>query len=110
MKNTLVVIERPCIQVCLVEHEGLTDEEIFQKALKVDGASQLTHPDIPANMTDDSFILSYNCHEPTDKIVAEYMTKHEYSEALKDIEESKRVVEKPKRTYKRKKKVVKKGK
>lgn len=100
----VLVIHRQCVQVCLVEEDGLTDEQVFEKAMKVEGSSQLTEPFVPTNMNGDSFIFDYECHEPTDEIIAQYFTKHEYTEALLDIEESKRVVDKPKRKYRKRKK------
>jgi len=100
--HTVVVIERPCIQVCLVEHDGLTDEEIYEKAIKVEDSSQLTEPFVPPEMQD--IFLGYKCHKLTSEIEAKYFTKHELIEAFEDIEESRRVI--PKRKYRRKKKDV----
>lgn len=98
--HTVVVIKRPCIQVCLVEHDGLTDEEIYEKATKVEDSSQLTEPYIPPEMAD--IFLEYECHDLTSEIATKYFTKHELKEAYLDIEESK-VDRKPKKYRKKKK-------
>lgn len=98
---TIVVVKRQCVQVCLVEHDGLTDEEIYEKATKVEDSSQLTEPFIPSELED--VFLGYECHDLTDKIAAKYFSKHELKEAYEDIEESRRIVVKPKRTYRKKK-------
>lgn len=98
--HSIVIVKRPCIQVCLVEHDGLTDSEIYEKATKVEDSSQLTAPFITPELED--IFLGYECHDLTDKIKAKYFSKHELKEAYEDIEESRRVVEKPKRTYRKK--------
>lgn len=104
MKYTLVAVERPCLQMAIVEHDdNATDEEIFEKALSVKDSSQLTEPYIPPEMSGDDFITAYELHE-VDKVegVPHLLTKHEFLEAMQDIEESKRVVEKPKRRVRKK--------
>lgn len=105
MKYSVITIERAAMQVCVVEHDDkATDDEIYEQALKVQNSSQFTEPPyVPPEWSGDEYILGYKRYDLDPNVgMPEFLTPHELSEALLDIEESKRVIEKPKRKLRKK--------